>query len=195
MSIQLLMSIAFLIIVIMSGCNEQKNVAEEKLKDVEQHLEIKTIESVKGNYRVDIPKEFVTIKEDSSIVGTDKKLQAKSYSSMSEIKGSAVLVSSAHYSETRFTINSKEEILEQSGSELLRTLEAHSIKYTPIKHGGLDGVEINFRTSQGDTTYYGKARVLARTPTIYYLTFLSDDSTLLNKKEVSHFFSSLRALR
>lgn len=195
MSIQLLLSIAFLIIVIISGCIEQRNIPKEKAKDVEELLEIRTIESVKGNYSVDIPKEFVNVKEDSSIVGTDKKLQAKSYSSMSEIKGSALLVSSAQYSETRFTINSKEEILEQSGSELLRTLQAHSIKYTPIKHGGFDGVEINFRTSQGDTTFYGKARVFARTPTIYYLTFLSDDSTLLSKKEVSHFFSSLRALR
>lgn len=184
-----------LLCICVSACNETK-IPSERNKESEQiKLEVKTIESEKGNYKVDIPKIFVYTQEDSATIGSGKDTEAITYSTTGEAKGNALLISAAHYSNNRFSINSPEEILEQSASEFLKSVQAQSIQYKAISHAGFGGVEIRFNTKENDTTYYGKARVFARRPTIYFLTYLSTDSLVFDKEETAHFFSSLRSLR
>lgn len=184
-----------LVCICLLACNETKIPEEQNKAQQKKNLEVKTIESVKGNYKVDIPKEFTEMKEDSAIIGGGKDMEAKTYSLSSESAGRAILISAAHYSNNRFSINSMEEILEQSASEFLKSLQAQSVQYVSVRHGGFEGVEMKFSTTENDTTYYGKARVFIRRPTIYYLTYISNDSVVLNKEETSHFFSSLRSLK
>lgn len=184
-----------LVCICLLACNETKIPEEQNKAQVKKNLEVKTIESVKGNYKVDIPTIFTVVKEDSSTIGSGGDTEAETYSSTCEYKGNAILISAAHYSNNRFSVNSTEEILEQSASEFLKSLQAQSIQYVPVRHGGFEGVEMRFTTTENDTTYYGKARVFIRRPTIYYLTYISTDSVVLNKEETSHFFSSLRSLK
>lgn len=172
------------------SCSHENSTPQSK-QNTAAALEVYHYSSQRGNYSVDIPRIFSSLREDSSIIRIDNHLSARSFTTMAETKNMALIVSAVHYPEARFSLNSSQELLEQTGGEFLRSLRAYSIRYSP---DGASGVDIYYKIQDSTIVYHGHTRLSVRRPTVYNSTLITPDSTLFFQKENVHFFTSLQPL-
>ena len=121
---------------LLSSCSHENSTPQSKQNTIAA-LEVYHYSSQRGNYSVDIPRIFSSLREDSSIIRIDNQLSARSFTTMAETKNTALIISAVHYPEARFSLNSPQEILEQTGGEFLRSLRAYSIRYSPDGTSGV----------------------------------------------------------
>lgn len=174
----------------LSSCSHENSTPQSK-QSTAAALEVYHYSSQRGNYSVDIPTKFSSLQEDSSIIRIDERLSARVFTSMAEKENTALIISAIHYPEARFALNTTDELLEQTGKEFLRSLQASSIRYSP---DGTSGVDIYYSTQDSSTSYYGHTRLFVRRPTVYNSTIITADSTLFFQNEFTRFFTSLRPL-
>lgn len=173
------------------SCSHDNSTPQSKQNNKDTVLDIFHYTSKRGNYSVDIPKRFFGLQEDSSIIRIDDRLSARTFTSMTELGNTALIISAVHYPEARFALNTNDELLEQTGKEFLRSLQARSIRYSP---DGASGLDIYYTTQDSTTSYHGHTRLFARRPTIYNSTIITTDSVLFFQKDIVHFFTSLHPL-